>query len=125
MTNTITRKIFLIPSLLLLTACLPGCVTNSVLADPVDCTELIPDTWEEGVGHANQPDFDEVPQEEIPPGFAPLQWFQSALNFGLAEAGQVDKADERLRDAMHIQRTCTENNRRAVERAKPKFLGIF
>ena len=124
MTSIIKRN-FLLFILSISMLSLTGCVTNSVLADPVDCTQLIPETWEEGVGHSNQPRFDEVPEEEIPPGFAPLQWFQSALNFGLAEAGQVDKADERLRDAMHIQRTCTENNRKAVQRAKPKFLGIF
>lgn len=115
------KRLLLIPILALLS----GCMTTTILADDVDCTRYIPSDWEEGVDHTPAPKFDPVPQEEIPDGFAPLQWLQSWTNFGLGEANQVDDANGRLEDSLHIIRECQENNRRAIERAKPKFLGIF
>ena len=45
--------------------------------------------------------------------------------FGTAEAAQVEKADGRYRDAVGIVDRCTARDAQAVQRSKPKLLGIF
>jgi hypothetical protein len=45
--------------------------------------------------------------------------------FGDAQTGQLDKANDRTLSAIGIVERCEKRDREAVERARPKFLGIF
>lgn len=45
--------------------------------------------------------------------------------FGDAQTAQLDKANDRYRAGIGIVSRCEARDRKAVERARPKFLGIF
>lgn len=74
------------------------------------CSSLLPSEWQEGVDGAPLPDGDTVGD-----------W----ITFGDAQTGQLDKANDRYRAATGIVARCEQRDRDAIDRARPKFLGIF
>ena len=90
-------------------------MSNSVLAAKSDCSQLIPQGWRDGVANATAParEADELEQLK--------EW----INFGLAQTGQLEIANSRTADAIGIIERCEARDRRAIEDASPKFLGIF
>lgn len=75
---------------------------------PARCTELIPESWKKGVGSIPLPGFEDV--GEIVTAF-------------IAQSGQVEKADARTADTIHIYETCERLQNEA--RPRNKVLGIF
>lgn len=47
------------------------------------------------------------------------------INFGVAQTGQLEKANGRTTDAISIVERCEERDRAAIKRSRPKFLGLF
>jgi hypothetical protein len=45
--------------------------------------------------------------------------------FADAQTGQLDKANDRYGAAVGIIERCEERDRTAIQRARPKFLGLF
>lgn len=45
--------------------------------------------------------------------------------FADAQTGQLDKANERTKEAIGIVERCEARDREAVKKSRPKFLGIF
>ena len=74
------------------------------------CSSLLPSDWREG-----------VPGADLPAGDTVGDW----IAFADAQTGQLDKANDRTRAAIGIVERCEQRDREAVQRAKPKFLGIF
>ena len=74
------------------------------------CSSLLPTEWQEGVDGAPLPEGDTVGD-----------W----IAFGDAQTGQLDKANDRYRAATGIVARCEQRDRDAIDRARPKFLGIF
>ena len=57
---------------------------------------------------------------------APLEQLKAWIGFGVAEAGQLQKANGRTRDAIGIVGRCEARDAAAVHQAaRRKFLGIF
>ena len=100
------RLIPLLP-LLAATACAGG---PPIVTSQSACSELLPEEWKAGVEGADLPQDDTV---------------GSWIAFGDAQTGQLDKANDRYKAAVGIVGRCEERDRKAVEAAKPKFLGIF
>ena len=92
-----------------------GCVSNSVYATKADCSSLVPSEWVAGVGNAPLPP--EVTDE--------LDRLKGWINFGVAQTGNLEVANSRTADSVGIIARCEERDRKAIEDAKPKFLGIF
>lgn len=94
-----------------LTLALGGCMGSPpIIASPSSCSTLIPDSW-------RQP----VPGADLPDGNTVGDW----VAFGDAQTGQLDKANGRTTDSLAIIGRCEERDKAAVERAKPKLLGLF
>lgn len=97
--------------LLCVTLALPACVSaGPILATPGACSTLIPDSWREPVEGAPLPDGDTVGD-----------W----VAFADAQTGKLDMANGRTVDAMAIVERCEARDAQAVERSRPKFLGLF
>lgn len=75
----------------------------------------MPTNWRTGVASAPLP-----PQTDDE-----LDRLKGWINFGVAQTGQLEKANERTADAVGIIERCEERDREAIRRAKPKFLGLF
>lgn len=99
-------------SILILTPLLAsGCVSAPpILGTPTACSSLLPSEWREG-----------VPGADLPGGSTVGDW----IAFADAQTGQLDKANERTTAAIGIVERCEERDREAVQRARPKFLGVF
>lgn len=101
-------------SLLLLGVLLTACVSQPPIylaANP--CFKLIPESWKVGVSAANLPVTDSAGE-----------WVALAD----ANAGQIDIANNRFRDAMKIIADCEARDAAVVESMKPKpwyHLGIW
>lgn len=74
------------------------------------CSSLLPSEWEAGVDGAPLPAQDTVGD-----------W----IAFGDAQTGQLDKSNDRYRAAAGIMRRCEAMQADALERSKPRFLGLF
>lgn len=74
------------------------------------CSTLLPSEWRAG-----------VPGADLPAGDTVGDW----IAFGDAQTGQLDKANDRTRAAIGIVERCEERDRAAVQRARPRFLGLF
>lgn len=74
------------------------------------CSSLLPPDWAEGVAGA-----------PLPAGDTVGDWVQ----FADAQTGQLDKSNDRYRAAVGIVSRCEARDRAAVERSRPKFLGLF
>lgn len=90
---------------------LAGCVTSGpIIAEAGNCSAYVPDSWRLGVEGA-----------ELPAGGTVGDW----IAFGDAQTGKLDIANGRLTDTLHIVGECERRAAAAVERSRPKFLGIF
>lgn len=93
-----------------------ACVSSPpIYAANTPCSSLVPADWRNGVPHAP------APAEAA----SPLDQLKAWIGFGTAEAGQVEKANGRTADTIGIVERCEVRDREAVQRAKPKFLGLF
>jgi len=97
------RKIVLIASL----AVLGGC-TTMVSTPPADCSAFIPDSWKLA-----------VPGSPLPADDTLTEW----QKFGVAQSGQLSKANGRSEDIIHIVTICESKANAA--RPRRKILGIF
>lgn len=110
-----------------MTLCVQGCITRPIITTKTDCTTLVPKHWENGVPHAKLP-----PKREREPDMDVQKKLLFTLNilkdtgvFATEQTGNVDKANGRFRDSMHIIRGCIERDKQAVDKSKSKFMGIF
>ena len=97
------RKIALIASV----AVLSGCQTI-VTTPPADCAAYIPDIWKLAVSGAQLPEDDTV---------------QEWQKFGVAQSGQLSKANGRSADIIHIVTICETKANAA--RPRKKFLSLI
>ena len=102
-------------ALALMLPAVTGCVSNSVFATKSDCSQLVPSTWRAGVPNAPAPQRSDDDLERL----------KGWINFGVAQTGQLAIANSRTDDAVGIIERCEARDREAIERARPKFLGIF
>ena len=90
---------------------LAGCITaGPIMAAAGDCSSLVPDNWRLGVEGA-----------VLPAGDTVGDW----IAFADAQTGKLDVANGRTADSIAIIERCEERDRRAVDRSRPKFLGVF
>lgn len=54
-----------------------------------------------------------------------LQRLKNWIGFGAAQTGQLEKANGRTVDAIGIIARCEDRDKAAIEKSKPRFLGIF
>lgn len=94
-------------ALIALTATLGGCQTI-VTTPPADCAAFIPDSWKLAVPGAALPVDDEL---------------SSWQKFGVAQSGQLSKANGRSADILHIVTICEAKANAA--RPRKKFLGLI
>ena len=88
-----------------------GCVTaGPILAEAGHCSAYIPAAWRSP-----------VPPAPLPEGDAVGAWI-AALD---AQTGQLDKANGRLIDTLHIVGECERRAAGAIKASRPRFLGIF
>lgn len=76
---------------------------------------MLDGTWEQPVPDAS------APRE----GDAPLDTLKSWIGFAGAQTAGKRTEFERAQAARAIIKRCEERDRTAIERAKPKFLGLF
>lgn len=97
---------------------LAGCITGGpIMATAGDCSILIPDSWRLGVEGAT-----------LPEGSTVADW----IAFADAQTGKLDASNDRFQSAFGVPGgdggiigRCEARDRRAVERSRPKFLGLF
>lgn len=90
---------------------LAGCVSaGPIVAEAGHCSAYVPRSWLAGVAGA-----------DLPQGNVIADW----IAFADAQTGRLDDANGRLADAMHIIGECERRAAQAVERSRPKVLGIF
>lgn len=92
-----------------------ACVTPTIYATKTGCTDLIPAEWRAGVEDATAPARADNDTDRI----------KAWINFGVAQTGQLHKANGRTADTIGIIERCEARDRVAVERAKPKLFGVF
>ena len=88
-------------------AALAAC-QHIVATPPAQCSRLIPENWQAPVPPVPLPGFDNV--GEVVGAF-------------VAQTGQLDKANGRTADTIHIFTTCEQMQNEA--RPRRRFLGIF
>lgn len=62
-----------------------------------------------------------MPGAPLPTGDTVGDW----ISFGDQQTAQLDKANGRLSDTLHIFGECERRAAKAVEKSRPRFLGIF
>lgn len=88
-----------------------SCVSaGPILAETGDCSGYIPQAWREPVPGAPLPDGNTI---------------GDYIAFADAQTGQLDKANGRMADSLHIIGECERRAKAAVQRSRPKFLGVF
>ncbi|MEO0699470.1 MAG: hypothetical protein AAFY81_07100 [Pseudomonadota bacterium] len=101
--------------LMLMTLALAGCVSTSISAPKSSCSELLAGTWQEPVPDAA------APIKEI----TDLDTLKNWITFANAQTAGKRTEFERAQAARAITHRCEERDREAIERARPKFLGLF
>lgn len=101
------RLLLTLPATLVCGACVGGPVIQTTQGA---CSSLIPDSWRAGVMGA-----------DLPEGNTVGDW----IAFADAQTGRLDVANGRTADTLGIIERCEARDREAVERSRPKFLGIF
>lgn len=76
---------------------------------------LLPTAWESGVDNASAPRRDASGLDQL------KEW----TKFAIGQTGQLQKSNERYVAAVGIVKRCEERDKAAIEKSKPKFLGIF
>lgn len=97
---------------------LAGCQTM-VQTPPANCSEFIPESWKSPVSGAPLPDFATIDAQPDPLEAEVKAW----QSFGLRQSGQLEKANGRLSDTIHIFGVCEK--RQNAARPRKKILGIF
>jgi hypothetical protein len=88
-----------------------GCMTaGPILAETGHCSAYIPQAWRAP-----------VPGADLPEGDTVGDW----ITFADREAAQLDKSNGRLADTLHIIGECERRAGDAVQRSRPKLLGLF
>ena len=90
-------------------------MTNSVYAPKTDCTTLIPSEWDKPIEDAPTPIE----------GPTVLDTLKSWIGFGVAQTGKKKNEFERAVQSRGIIKRCIERDQKAVEKSKPKVLGII
>ncbi|MDZ4272763.1 MAG: hypothetical protein U0975_08835 [Erythrobacter sp.] len=101
--------------MMLMPLALAGCATTSVFAPKSSCSDLLDGTWEQPVADAAAPRQ----------GATDLDTLKSWIGFAGAQTAGKRSEFERAQAARAIIRRCEERDRTAIERARPKFLGLF
>jgi hypothetical protein len=96
------KYLFIAPMILL------GACQTIVTTPPADCVAFIPDSWKLAIPGAPLPADDTLPEWQ---------------KFGVAQSGQLSKANGRSDDIIHIVTICEKRANDA--RPRKKFLGIF
>lgn len=104
-----------------------GCVSSPpIIADKAPCSTLVPQEWRNGVTGAPGPAEIVLPPVSHPDAIqAYADLAREWMKFGVGQTGQLQKANGRTADAIGIIERCEERDRAAVDRARPKLLGIF
>lgn len=97
------RKVIALVSVALLCGC-----QTIVSIPPADCSDYIPAAWQKPIDGAALPADDTLPDWQ---------------KFGVAQTGQLSKANGRTADVLHIFGTCEAKANKS--RPRKKFLGIF
>lgn len=101
--------------MMLMPLALGGCVSTSVFAEGGDCSALVAGLWEEPVPDAPAPRA----------GPTDLDTLKSWIGFAGAQTAGKRTEFERAQAVRGIIKRCEERDRRAIEKARPKFLGLF
>lgn len=94
---------------------LTGCVSTSVFAPKSSCSQLLDGTWEAPVADAPAPRA----------GADDLDTLKSWIGFAGAQTAGKRSEYERAQAAREVIRRCEDRDRTAIDRARPKFLGVF
>jgi hypothetical protein len=107
----------------------------AILASPSACASLLPADWANGVAHTDLPAAAPAMPQPAPGHDAATLWqnrYGWALDeqkkwasFGVSEANKLDQANGRTADAIGIVERCEARDAAAVNKARPKVLGIF
>ncbi|WP_288989869.1 hypothetical protein [uncultured Sphingopyxis sp.] len=109
--------------LLLATACVSS---PPIIADKAPCSSLVPEDWRAGVEGAAAPASVALPPVGHPDALeAYADLAREWMKFGVGQTGQLQKANGRTADAIGIIERCEARDRAAIERARPKILGII
>ena len=96
----------------------PGCALSPpVSAPPPPCSNLIPDDWGVGVKHA--------PAPATTADSSLLDRLKAWTGFGVAEAANVEIANQRTKDTIGIVARCEARDAAAVNKSRNKLLGLF
>lgn len=90
-------------------------MTSAVFAPKNSCTALLPTAWESGVDNASPPRRATTDLDNL------KEW----TKFAIGQTGQLQKSNERYVAAVGIVQRCEDRDKAAIEKSKPKFLGIF
>lgn len=101
--------------LAVLSLALSGCVTTGVFASKTSCSDLLDGTWETPMPDAPAPRQ----------GLTDLETLKSWIGFAGAQTAAKRTEFERAQAARDIIKRCEQRDRAAVDRARPKFLGLF
>lgn len=94
---------------------LTGCVSTQVFAPKSSCSDMLVGTWETPVADAPAPTQ----------GATPLDTLKSWIGFAGAQTAGKKTEFERAQSARKLIKNCEQRDRAAIEKSKPKFLGIF
>lgn len=100
---------------MLMTLALAGCARTLVYAPKSSCSALLDGTWEAPVPDAP------APRE----GATPLDTLKSWIGFAGAQTAGKRTEYERAQAARTIIKRCEARDREAINRARPKVLGVF
>lgn len=108
-----------------------ACLTTSVALDlppPPDCDAYVPDELKADTPHAPPPKVD-LGSIVGQPNALDLDITKNWINFGIAEAGQLEKSNADRRGERHIRQVCEQKYEEALARAahrlKPWWKRIF
>lgn len=120
------RRILIAAACLMLAGCMAG---PTIVASASDCPALVPPDWAKGIAMANLP---AAAAAELDASASWEARYHAAVdeqkkweNFAIDTANRLDQANGRYTDAMGIIGRCEARNDKAVQKAKPKVLGLF
>jgi|TARA_R100001224_G_scaffold109325_1_gene86625 hypothetical protein len=86
----------------------------------------VPQDWRSGVAGTAAPANVALPPVGHPDAIeAYADLAREWMKFGVGQTGQLQKANGRTADAIGIIERCETRDRAAIERARPKILGII
>lgn len=97
---------------------LSACVGSpAIIASVSPCSQLLPTEWTKGVAPAPQPE-----SAKLDDGHDDARPWQKGF---VEQTGQLEVANDRYSAAVGIVGRCEARDAKAVQRARPRFLGIF